>query len=114
MGLFDKVLGGIKGIGSVPANEGTPSSDDDPSGPVLVCPDCEHELSPDPLIPGAYECVNPDCVPEPDIPTAAHVPGECPWCQSSLPEGETYAPYEDGSNEYAYVICPGCSQKILA
>ena len=54
-----------------------------------------------------------DFTDEADLPTPAHVPGECPWCQSSLSGGVFYAPYEDGSNEDAYVICPDCKQKIL-
>jgi hypothetical protein len=106
MGFFNKVLG----TRGAPTHQDAPA---DAGAPVHLCPDCGEELSPDPLIAGAYECLNEDCTDDADLPTAAIVPGECPWCQSSLSGGERYLPYEDGSNEDAYVICPGCKQKIL-
>lgn len=85
----------------------------DSGAPLIASPDCGEALTPDPRIRGAFECLNENCFDESSIPIAPHIPGECPWCQSSLSGGESYAPCEDGSNENAYVICPSCQQKIL-
>lgn len=38
---------------------------------------------------------------------------ECEICQASLKDGERYLPYEDGSNEYAYIVCPECGHKNI-
>lgn len=34
--------------------------------------------------------------------------GECINCQCDLEGGEYVAPWEEGDNEYGYVICPCC------
>jgi predicted RNA-binding Zn-ribbon protein involved in translation (DUF1610 family) len=36
----------------------------------------------------------------------------CPFCESSLSGGDSYLPWEDGSNSHAYIICPSCKQKV--
>lgn len=35
--------------------------------------------------------------------------GDCTNCQRSLSGGEYIAPYENGSNEHGYVLCPHCN-----
>jgi hypothetical protein len=84
----------------------------DAGAPLVLCPDCGEELSPVPLIAGAYECLNEDCTGNVDLPTPPVIPGECPWCQSSLSGGRSYLAWETGSNADAYIVCPGCKQKI--
>lgn len=37
----------------------------------------------------------------------------CEMCQSSLSGGESYLPYEDGSNANAYIICPSCKHENI-
>jgi DNA-directed RNA polymerase subunit RPC12/RpoP len=117
MGFLNKALG-MRGRSThqdaaAASVSGDAHASDDSGAPRFLCPDCGEGLSPDPLDPGAYECLNEDCLDESDIPTAAHVPGMCSWCQSSLSSRESYMPYEEGGNEDAYVVCPGCQQKIL-
>lgn len=39
--------------------------------------------------------------------------GTCGACSSSLTGGDAYLPYEDGSNEYAYIRCPSCGHQNI-
>ena len=38
---------------------------------------------------------------------------ECINCQQDLSGGVYTAPWEDGDNEYGYVICPHCGAKNI-
>ena len=38
---------------------------------------------------------------------------ECPYCGCPLEKLELTLPWEDGDNDYAYVICPDCGAKII-
>ncbi|MBO3091673.1 Sec23/Sec24 zinc finger-containing protein [Schleiferilactobacillus harbinensis] len=37
--------------------------------------------------------------------------GSCENCGQSLAGGSHYLPWEDGSNEHAYIVCPYCGTK---
>lgn len=39
--------------------------------------------------------------------------GTCQMCQASLAGGDSYMPYEDGSNSHAYIVCPSCKHENI-
>lgn len=104
MGFWDKLLGELGG------------------GSRRPCPDCGELLSGGDG--GRYECQNEGCTgwrvyfDEDGLlrdPPSRVGPRErtCPFCQSSLRGGDSYLPYEDGSNEFAYVVCPSCRSEVI-
>ena len=106
MGLFDKLTSGIGGGDARPA-----------------CPSCAGAL--DPGKPGSYWCAHCGRLyrDEGDGVLMYLPPGylsrgrpsgrTCVRCDHSLDAGDHYMRYEDGSNNYAYIICPSCKHKNI-
>jgi DNA-directed RNA polymerase subunit RPC12/RpoP len=106
MGFLDKLLSSIGG------------------GSGRSCPDCGEAMWADSgELEGRYECHNDACTGWRvyfdeggmlvDPPNRGKSSGgrTCESCQSSLSGGDSYLPYEDGSNSYAYIRCPSCSHE---
>lgn len=96
-------------------------SDKSSDGSARSCPDCGKDLWADSgELSGRYECHNDSCygyrVYFDEGGVLVDPPNRgggrtCQWCQSALAGGTSYLPYEDGSNAYAYIVCPSCKQE---
>lgn len=106
MGIFDKLLGVIGDSTERP------------------CPDCRKPLQADSeWVEGRYECRNDACFGSGvyfdeggvlvDSRSRGKSSGSCVACQSSLSGGDSYLPYEGGSNSYAYIKCPSCGHENI-
>lgn len=91
------------------------------NGPTDTCPMCAGTLDSEEHGDGSYWCascgvlyktVGGELVDVKDLrESEGHAGGTCEMCQASLSGGDSYLPYEDGSNSLAYMKCPSCGYK---
>jgi DNA-directed RNA polymerase subunit RPC12/RpoP len=97
-------------------------------GQTVECPECGKPMKEVPGEAGRFECRDFSCPSPPyyledgelvDVQTRNRALysggsggyGDCAFCRNSFAGGISYSPYEDGSNEDAYIICPSCGEK---
>ena len=101
MGFLDRLIGSLGGSSAE------------------SCPKCGSTLDSEHLVPGSYWCqacgslYRTEGGALADVKDLREAAGNCEACRSSLSGGESYLPYEDGSNSDAYVKCPSCGHENI-